>query len=100
MDEFGAFKRVYSCGAIPPNGFNFMNYCDKVLDAMMDKALAEFDDRKRTYALANSHAYIVDQAIDVWVVHDVGPRAMSPKVKGFVQVKSWFQDLAPVYVEN
>ena len=100
MDEFGAFKRVYACAAIPPNGFNFMNYCDKTLDAMMDKAFTEFDDRKRSDALASAHAYIVDQAIDVWVVHDVGPRAMSPKVKGFVQVKSWFQDLAPVYVEN
>lgn len=100
MDEFGAFKRVYGCASAPPNGFNYMFYCDKVLDAMMDRAFTEFDDRKRTYALANAHAYIVDQAVDVWVVHDVGPRAMSPKVKGFVQAKSWFQDIAPVYVEN
>lgn len=100
MDEFGAFKRVYGCASAPPNGFNYMFYCDKVLDAMMDKAFNEFDDGRRTNALANAHAYIVDQAVDVWVVHDVGPRAMSPKVKGFVQVKSWFQDIAPVYVEN
>ena len=59
-----------------------------------------FDDTRRTHALADVHSYIVDQAIDVWVVHDVGPRALSPKVKGFVQVKNWFQDFAPVYVSE
>lgn len=99
LDEFGAFKRVYSCGSAPPNGFNFMFYCDKKLDAMIDGAFTEFDDAKRTQALAAAHAYIVDQAVDVWVVHDVAPRAMSPRVKGFTQVKSWFQDMATVYVE-
>jgi hypothetical protein len=26
-------------------------------------------------------------------VHDLNPRAMSPKVQGFVQAQSWFQDL-------
>jgi hypothetical protein len=25
---------------------------------------------------------------------------MSPKVRGWTQVKSWFQDLAPVYVAD
>ena len=38
--------------------------------------------------------------VDVWVVHDTGPRALSPKVRGWVQVKHWFQDLAPVYVAD
>ena len=27
------------------------------------------------------------------MVHDLNPRAMSPKVKGFVQAQSWVQDL-------
>jgi hypothetical protein len=29
----------------------------------------------------------------------VGPRAMSTKVKGFVQPRSWFVDLAPVSMD-
>ena len=32
----------------------------------------------------------------IFVAHDLNPRAMSPKVKGFVQAQSWFQDLTPV----
>ena len=34
----------------------------------------------------------------IFVVHDLNPRAMSPKVEGFVQAQSWFQDLALVEV--
>jgi hypothetical protein len=45
------------------------------------------------------HTYLVDQAMWIWVVHDLNPRAMSPKVKGFVQAQSWYQDLTPVTVE-
>ena len=30
------------------------------------------------------------------VTHDVNPRAMSPKVKGFVQAQNWFQDFSPI----
>jgi len=100
VDPFSAFSRVYHTGSIPPNGFNFMHFSDPKADELMDRAGRMFDDAKRDALLAELHAYLVDQAVDVWVVHDVGPRAMSSKVKGFVQVKHWFQDLAPVYVEN
>ena len=50
-------------------------------------------------ALARLHARIVEEAPFLWVAHDVGPRAMSAKVKGFVQPKSWFIDLTPVSVQ-
>jgi hypothetical protein len=45
------------------------------------------------------HARIVEEAPFVWIAHDVGPRAMSTKVKGFVQPRSWFVDLAPVSMD-
>lgn len=32
----------------------------------------------------------------LWVVHDLNPRALSPRVRGFAQAQSWFQGLAPV----
>jgi hypothetical protein len=38
----------------------------------------------------------VDDAAFLYVAHDVSPRAMSQKVKGFVQPKSWFVDFSPV----
>ncbi len=40
----------------------------------------------------------VDQAVFVWVVHDVWPNAISGKVKGYVHPKSWYVDFSPVTV--
>jgi peptide/nickel transport system substrate-binding protein len=36
----------------------------------------------------------------IFVVHDLNPRALSPKVEGFVQAQSWFHDLTPVTVSR
>ena len=41
---------------------------------------------------------INEDALLIFVAHDLNPRAMSPKVHGFVQAQSWFQDLTPVSV--
>ncbi|MCC7483685.1 MAG: ABC transporter substrate-binding protein [Burkholderiales bacterium] len=100
VDPYSAFKRVYYSKSVPPNGFNCMFYADARVDGLVEKAFAAFDEKVRDKLLAELHAYLVDQAVDVWVVHDVGPRAMSSRVRGWVQVKHWFQDLAPVYVAN
>jgi peptide/nickel transport system substrate-binding protein len=97
-DPYSAFARVYSSKAIAPTGLNYMHYSDPKVDAMIDKAIATFDEKKRDAILGEVHAYLVDNAVDVWVVHDTGPRAMSSKVRGWTQAKNWFQDLAPVYV--
>jgi hypothetical protein len=42
------------------------------------------------------HEQLVDDAPWLWIVHDVNPRAMSKRVKGFVSAQSWFQDLTRV----
>ena len=41
---------------------------------------------------------VVDEAPWIFVVHDLNPRAMSTKVKGFVPPQSWFVDLTQVSV--
>ncbi len=98
VDPFSAFGRIYSSNAIPPKGFNYMHYSDPKVDAMVEQVQTTFDSKKRNQILGQLHAYLVDNAVDVWVVHDTGPRAMSSRVRGWVQAKHWFQDLAPVYV--
>ncbi len=39
---------------------------------------------------------MVDQAAFLYVIHDVSPRAISPKVKDYVQAQSWYQDFTRV----
>ena len=46
--------------------------------------------------LRQIHEKIVDEALFLFVTHDVNPRAMSPKVTGFVQAQNWFQDFSPI----
>ena len=58
----------------------------------------EFDGEKRLSLLTELHELEGKQAVMIFVVHDLNPRAMSPKVQGFIQAQSWFQDLTRVSV--
>ncbi len=81
-----------------PNGGNWGHYENKDVEAMITAAFNEFDNAKRDVLLQHVHEKMVDEAVMIWVVHDLNPRALSPKVKGFVQAQSWFQDLTPITI--
>jgi peptide/nickel transport system substrate-binding protein len=49
--------------------------------------------------LAQAHALVIDEALWVWIVHDLNPGAMSAKVKGFHPAQSWSQDFAGISME-
>ena len=68
------------------------------VEQYIEAAEQEFDLDKQNQLLANVHEIVVDDAPWVFIVHDLNPRAMSPKVKGFVQPQSWFVDLTSVSV--
>ena len=99
MDPFFAMVRFVSTKAQPPVSNNWGFYSEPKMDELVDKARTTFDDKARDAALANLHAHIVDQAPFLFVAHDVGPRAISAKVKGVVQPKSWFIDLATLSMD-
>lgn len=82
-----------------PAGYNWGGFNDAKADELANKAKATFDATEQAKVLGELHARIVDQAMWIWMVHDLNPRAMRPNVKGFVQAQSWFQDLTPVVVE-
>jgi peptide/nickel transport system substrate-binding protein len=84
----------------PPAGYNWGGVNDPKLNQLGERAKVTFDPAEQNKILAEIHSYMVDQALWMWVVHDLNPRALGPKVKGFVQAQSWFQDLTPVYVET
>ena len=79
-----------------PNGENWGAYSDPTLDAMGNQALATFDETKRNEILGKMHETLVAQAQEIFIVHDLNPRAISPKVHGFKQAESWFQDLTSI----
>lgn len=96
MDPFFSLVRFLQSSMAPPvsNNWGFIN--NPKFDELVTKARQTFDPAARDAALAELHAASVDDAAFLYVAHDVAPRAMSPKIKGFVQPKSWFVDFSPV----
>ncbi len=99
VDPYSGFMRLFHSGYLPPVGSNWGILKDPKVDEMINAAHSSFDKAAQTKALADLHSYVVDQAYWIWIAHDLNPRAMSPKVKGFVQAQSWFQDLTPITMQ-
>jgi len=62
----------------------------------MNQVLEEFDEEKQSSLLRRLHTRLVDQDAAIFIAHDLNPRALAPRVKGFVQAQSWMQDLTPI----
>lgn len=99
QDPFTAMIRQSQCSLAPPTGTNWGYYCDKDMDALFDKVRNTFDAAEQDKVMQKIHEKYVDDALFLMVTHDVNPRAMTNKVKGFVQAQNWFQDFSPVTVE-
>ncbi|CAN7384349.1 ABC transporter substrate-binding protein [Pseudorhodoferax sp. LjRoot39] len=99
MDPFFAMVRFASTKTFPPVSNNWGYYGNAEVDKLIADARTTFDDKGRDAALAKLHAHLVDDAAFIWIAHDVGPRAMSAKVKNVVQPKSWFIDIATMTME-
>ncbi len=99
MDPFFAMVRFASTKTFPPVSNNWGYYGNADVDKLITDARTTFDDKGRDAALAKLHAHLVDDAAFVWIAHDVGPRAMSAKVKNVVQPRSWFIDIAPMTMD-
>ncbi|MEP7102476.1 MAG: ABC transporter substrate-binding protein [Burkholderiales bacterium] len=99
MDPFFAMVRFTSTKTFPPVSNNWGYYGNPEFDGLIATARTTFDDKARDAALAKLHARIVEEAPFIWIAHDVGPRAMSAKVKNVVQPRSWFIDIATMTME-
>jgi peptide/nickel transport system substrate-binding protein len=85
--------RFFGKDYFSPNGFNFTHWTDDKFAAAVG-ALAEASD-PATIGLAYraAHERLVDNAPWLFIVHDLNPRAMNKRIKGFVSAQSWFLDL-------
>jgi len=95
-DPFYGITRFVDSRYVAPNGVNWGGYNNPKVDALVDKIRTSFDTKTQDGLLAKVHEIMVDDALMLWVVHDVNPHALSPKVKEFVQAQHWFQDLTTI----
>ena len=91
-----ALVRFIDSKQIAPNGVNWGGYSNPKVNATLEQIRNTFDTNVQDKLLATIHETMVNEALMLWVVHDVNPHMLSPKVKGFVQAQHWFQDLTTI----
>nr|WP_245884318.1 ABC transporter substrate-binding protein [Hartmannibacter diazotrophicus] len=99
QDPFTALIRHLDCNLIAPNGTNWGHYCDPEMQGLFDKIKTTFDPAEQDKVIQQTHEKFVNDALFLMVTHDVAPRAMSPKVKGFVQAQNWYQNFSGITIE-
>jgi ABC-type transport system substrate-binding protein len=97
--DVGVMARYFSSANFSPNGFNFEQWKDDEFDAALNTLANATDANVISDAYRKAHARLVDNPPWLYIVHDLNPRAMSPKIKGFVSPQSWFVDLTLVTMQ-
>ena len=96
QDPFFGFARFYDSRMVAPRSVNWGWIQNPELDKLVAAARGSFDGKARDLAISKLHERVVEDSYFLFWVHDTGPRALSPKVQGFVQAKNWFQDFSTV----
>lgn len=96
QDPFTAFVRHVKSDLVAPKGTNWGGYQDREMDALIGAAQTSFEPAAQTAALQALHEKFVADQLFLMVTHDVNARAMSPKVRGFVQAQNWFQNFSGI----
>jgi hypothetical protein len=98
QDPFNALIRHVWSKQWAPKGANWGHYSSPAVDRLVEQIYGTFDPKKRLVLLTKLNEAMNEEAVTIFVAHDLNPRALSPKIHGFVQAQSWFQDLTPVSV--
>jgi peptide/nickel transport system substrate-binding protein len=99
QDPFTALIRHVDSALMPPKGTNWGYYTDPEMDKLFDGVRTEFDTKAQLALIQKAHEKYVNDALFLFVAHDVAPRAMSKKVKGFAQPQNWFLDFSAISMD-
>jgi len=98
MQEPATGVIAFSSALVPPLGGNWGYYDNPEFDKALAEARSTFDPEDLDLAMSRVMEIVTNEAAALVVVHDTNPRALSPKLKGFVQAKNWYQDFTPIEV--
>jgi peptide/nickel transport system substrate-binding protein len=100
QDPFTALMRHVDSRLVAPKGTNWGYYADKDMDVLFDGVRTTFDPKAQLTLIQKVHEKFVNDALFLFVAHDVAPRAMSKKVKGFVPAQNWFPDFTTISMDK
>ncbi len=89
---------IYDSQLSNPRGINWGYYNSPAVDGQLRVVRNTFEPAAQNAAMAQLHNVLIDEAALIAVVHDLNPRALSPRCRGFVQARSWFQDYTQIAV--
>jgi hypothetical protein len=82
----------FDCGVEPLN-----RYLRTLATQHRTKGIATtFDPAAQDALCIKAHEKYVNDALFLFVGHDLNARAMNRRVQGFVQAQNWFQDFSPI----
>jgi peptide/nickel transport system substrate-binding protein len=88
--------RYYAADSFSPVNYNWGHWNNAEATDLLRKAQATFDPAEQLALLQKAHAIVVDEAPWLFIVHDLNPRALSPKVTNFHPAQSWYQDFTQI----
>lgn len=94
-----AMARWFLSANFSPAGSNNGHWRDEAFDRAFAQLEVERDPARQAALLRTAHERLVDNPPWLWIVHDLNPRAMSRRVRGFTPAQSWFQDLTRIEVQ-
>lgn len=87
---------IYDGELSPPRGINWGHYNSPAVNAQLRVVRNSFDQAEQDRAMARLHEILVEEAALLMVVHDLNPRGLSARARGFVQARNWFQDYTQI----
>ena len=88
--------RYYATDSFSPTNYNWGHWNNAEATDLLRKAQSTFDPAEQLALLQKAHAIVVDEAPWLFIVHDLNPRALSPKVTNFHPAQSWSQDFTQI----
>lgn len=98
QDPVTGLVYAYTDSGRAPAGYNWGWYHNDKIEAAYAEIRESSDPQKIDALFTKIHEISTEDAARVFIAHDMNPRALSPKLSGFVQAQSWFQDLTPIVV--
>lgn len=98
MDPFFALARFADIRMAPPVSNNWGSINDPELARLATVARTTFEADARDAALAKVHERLVDESMFIFMVHEVAPRALSPRIRDFSAPNGFYVDWAKIDV--
>jgi ABC-type transport system substrate-binding protein len=98
LDPVSAIIKPVGKAYWAPAGANWGHFYTPETEQLVHDIFNEFDPVKQVALETKLHELESADALMIYVVHDINPRALSPKVHGFIQAQNWFQDMTPISI--